>query len=53
MGAKEAVPFSTQEAAERFVADKGGRIVNFKDMPEDYVLGDQGVPQTGSVAENH
>jgi len=41
MGAQEAVPFSTQEAAKEFVAEKGGRIVRFAEMPEAYVLGDQ------------
>ncbi len=41
MGAQEAVPFSTQEAADKFVAEKGGRIVSFAEMPEAYVLGDQ------------
>lgn len=41
MGAQEAVPFSTEEAAEQFVTEKGGRIVSFADMPEAYVLGDQ------------
>lgn len=41
MGAREAVPFSTREAADQFVAEKGGRIVGFDDVPQDYVLGDQ------------
>lgn len=41
MGAQEAVPFSTQEAADKFVAEKGGRIVSFAEMPQAYVLGDQ------------
>ncbi|KAB0564473.1 nitrous oxide reductase accessory protein NosL [Brucella pituitosa] len=41
MGAHEAVPFSTQEAADKFVAQQGGRIVRFAEMPQAYVLGDQ------------
>ncbi len=49
MGAQEAVPFSTREAADRFVADKGGRIVGFADMPQAYVLGGQSAPP----AEDH
>lgn len=53
MGAKEAVPFSTREAADRFVAEKGGRIVGFDDMPEAYVLGDQAAPQTQPAAASH
>jgi copper chaperone NosL len=38
MGADEAVPFLKRAAAEKFVSDKGGRIVSFKDVPRDYVL---------------
>lgn len=41
MGAREAVPFSTQQAADQFVAEKGGKVVGFEDMPQDYVLGEQ------------
>ncbi len=39
MGAPEAIPFSSREAAQRFVADHGGRIVRLDDIPRDYVLG--------------
>ncbi len=39
MGATEAVPFSERAAAEKFVAENGGRIVAFADVPRDYVLG--------------
>ena len=39
MGADEAVPFSTREAADRFAAENGGRVVAFADVPRDYVLG--------------
>ncbi|PWL17445.1 copper resistance protein CopZ [Falsochrobactrum shanghaiense] len=54
MGAQEAVPFSTREAAEQFAADKGGRIVGFDEIPQDYVLGDQDTPQDGqSFGEAH
>ncbi len=38
MGAQEVVPFSKAEAAERFIAEHGGRIVNFSAIPESYVL---------------
>lgn len=38
MGSDEAVPFSDRAAAERFVAENGGRIVAFADVPRDYVL---------------
>ncbi len=39
MGADETVPFSTREAAEKFAAEQGGRVVLFDEMPQDYVLG--------------
>lgn len=39
MGGEEAVPFSDKAAAEKFVAENGGRIVAFTDVPKDYVLG--------------
>ena len=38
MGSDEAVPFSARSAAERFVAEHGGRIVGFAEVPRDYVL---------------
>jgi copper chaperone NosL len=38
MGAEETVPFSERAAAERFAADKGGRVVAFADVPADAVL---------------
>lgn len=39
MGAEEAVPFAERAAAERFVAENGGRVVAFGEVPRDYVLG--------------
>ncbi|WP_343316068.1 nitrous oxide reductase accessory protein NosL [Brucella sp. BE17] len=41
MGAQEAVPFSTREAADQFITEKGGRVVGFEDVPQDYILGEQ------------
>ena len=38
MGVPEAVPFATQEAAERFVTAHGGRIVALIDVPESYIF---------------
>ncbi|MBR0779882.1 nitrous oxide reductase accessory protein NosL [Bradyrhizobium iriomotense] len=38
MGGNEAVPFSERAAAEKFVAENGGRIVGFGEVPRDYVL---------------
>lgn len=39
MGAEETVPFSDRSAAERFVAEHGGRLVELAGIPRDYVLG--------------
>ncbi|TAI67938.1 nitrous oxide reductase accessory protein NosL [Bradyrhizobium sp. Leo170] len=39
MGGAEAVPFSNRAAAEKFVAENGGQIVGFTEVPRDYVLG--------------
>uniref|UniRef100_UPI00333EC6C5 nitrous oxide reductase accessory protein NosL n=1 Tax=Castellaniella defragrans TaxID=75697 RepID=UPI00333EC6C5 len=38
MGAPDALPFSRLEDAQSYAARYGGRIVGFKDMPEDYIL---------------
>ncbi len=38
MGGDEAVPFSDRAAAEKFVGENGGRIVDFDEVPRDYVL---------------
>lgn len=40
MGALEAVPFSSQAAAEDFVERYGGCTVSLEEIPRDYVLGD-------------
>ncbi len=39
MGAPEAVPFSTQPAAEEFRDEHGGRVVRLDGIADDYVLG--------------
>lgn len=46
MGAAETVPFGDRAAAERFVAEHGGRIVAFDDVPRDYVLGSSPLPES-------
>lgn len=38
MGAAEVIPFAERAAAERFIAENGGRIVAFAEVPQDYVL---------------
>ena len=44
MGVPEAVPFAARDAAERFVAAHGGRIVALADVPESciFAYGDEG-----------
>jgi copper chaperone NosL len=42
MGAAEAVPFSDRQAADRFAAEHGGRVLTFAQVPRDWVLGDDG-----------
>ncbi|MGK7871009.1 nitrous oxide reductase accessory protein NosL [Falsiroseomonas sp. E2-1-a20] len=39
MGAEEAVPFSDRGAAERFVAEHGGHVLAFAEVPRDWALG--------------
>ena len=39
MGAAEAVPFGTREAADAFTAANGGKVVMFDQIPNAYVLG--------------
>ena len=41
MGAAEAVPFSTEEAAKAFAGDHGGEVVRFDAVPRDYILEQQ------------
>lgn len=38
MGAAEAVPFSSEEAAAAFAKDHGGETVRFDEVPRDYIL---------------
>ncbi|TPI49222.1 MULTISPECIES: nitrous oxide reductase accessory protein NosL [unclassified Mesorhizobium] len=41
MGAAEAVPFSSSESARAFASEHGGQVLNFTDLPRDYVLGQE------------
>lgn len=40
MGAKETVPFSDQEQADKFIRKFGGNVVSYTGIPNDYVIGD-------------
>lgn len=51
MGGDEAVPFSDRAAAEKFVGEKGGRIVEFGQVSRDYVLASAGSLGTASADE--
>jgi copper chaperone NosL len=47
MGAPETVPFSDRAAADKFVAERGGQVVTFEQIPQDYVLGSESSPAEG------
>jgi copper chaperone NosL len=54
MGDEEAIPFGDRAAAERFVAQHGGRLVGFSDVPRDYILGSgQDVSQADDQQAGH
>lgn len=54
MGAPETVPFSERAAAEKFAAEHGGKVVNFDEVPKDYVLGSEPTPGSeGQVQGSH
>ncbi len=40
MGARETIPFADRSAAENFTRQFGGRVVGYRDIPADYILGD-------------
>ncbi|MGF9566768.1 nitrous oxide reductase accessory protein NosL [Neorhizobium sp. BT27B] len=53
MGTAEAVPFSVEQDAIAFAAKNGGRVVGFKDIPENYILGSQVPPSDAQAPEAH
>ena len=53
MGAPETVPFSDRAAADKFVAEHGGRIVTFDQIPQDYVLSSEPGPSEGTHESGH
>jgi copper chaperone NosL len=50
MGAEEAVPFSDRAAAQRFVAEHGGRVLTFTEVPRDWALGGEASGAGGGEA---
>ena len=52
MGGDEAIPFSDQAAAEKFVGKNGGHIVTFDQVPRDYVLASDGVREGVPANDN-
>ncbi len=53
METDEAVPFGNRAAADAFVADNGGRVVSFEQIPKSYVLGDDPPAQGEKDAGEH
>jgi len=47
MGAPEAVPFSTKEAAEKFASHHGGKVTHYADIPDSSILG------TVQISDDH
>lgn len=41
MGARETVPFADRKRADAFVAEHGGRVVAYSDIPREYIIGDK------------
>ena len=38
MGAEDALPFADKAQAEKFAKEKGGRVVGFAEMPDEYIF---------------
>ena len=53
MGAAEAVPFSTEEAAKAFAGDHGGNVVRFDAVPRGYILEQQAGDAPATSGEVH
>jgi copper chaperone NosL len=53
MGAPETVPFSSRAAAETFIAEHGGKIVAFAEVPRDYVLSSEPATEEVGGKEHH
>jgi copper chaperone NosL len=53
MGGREAVPFSKQEDAARFIARFGGHLARLGEVPEEYVLGPDPPPAEQAEAPVH
>ena len=51
MGLPETAPFSTIEGANAFAAKHGGKVVNWRGIPRDYVIIDEG--SSGTDKTNH
>lgn len=53
MGAPETVPFSDRAVAETFVAEHGGKIVAFAEVPRDYVLSSEPAEEIRGMEHHH
>ena len=52
MGVQEAVPFKASDRAHGFVAQYGGRLVTYDEIPSSYVLGDHHDHEAAIVQEH-
>jgi copper chaperone NosL len=50
---REPIPFAEQEAARRFLAMHGGRLVRFSEIPQDDILGSGVEDRSGNVGSHH
>ena len=53
MGAREAVPFSSEEAAAAFIETMGGRSIRLDEIPDDYILGSDIEPTHEDSGHDH
>ena len=51
MGAPEAVPFSDGEAARRFAAEEGGRVVRLAEIPDSFLFDAEAPPAAAATVE--
>ncbi len=52
MGAPEAIPFGTEEGAQKFAEANGGRVLRLRDIPADYVLAPVELPPVSELSRN-
>ncbi len=53
MGQSEVVPFSSPDAARHFVAEHGGKVMSFDQVPKDVVLGEDTPAMQAQTPDKH